>query len=277
MDLNSLYQWFCDFLQHDRPGSIIRLSDFDRLSRTLQPGDVILIDGRSRLDEALKNVTSSRWSRAILYLGQPHEIADPALRRQLGEYLPCGPETRLILSARLDSGITLQSLSLLEHEHLRICRPRSLNNEERQALIRHAISRLGVGTQRSWFAVITLLLPWSWLPRRWRCSTFAALAGSLLRQITGTPVGEAFGFVQFPVMPLVKQERDGASHLYSRQPGIYFASDFDHSPYLDIIKYPFIDQLDNRRIRLQPWTGQRGELDAVAEIRSEEKIVRLVE
>lgn len=277
MDLNGFYNWCCDFLQHDRPGSIIRLSDFDRLSRTLQPGDVILIDGRSRLDEALKSVTSSRWSRAILYLGQPHDIADPALRRQLAEYLPCGPDTRLILSARLDSGITLQSLSLLEHEHLRICRPRSLDNEERQALIRHAISRLGVGTQRSWFSVITLLLPWSLLPRRWRCSSFAALAGSLLRQITGTPVGEAFNFVQFPVMPLVKQERDGASHLYSRQPGIYFASDFDHSPYLDIVKYPFIDQLDNRHVRLQPWTGRRHDMSTPADSESGEKIVRLVE
>jgi hypothetical protein len=277
MDLNNFYQWCCDFLQHDRPGSIIRLSDFDRLSRTLQPGDVLLIDGRSRLDEALKNVTSSRWSRALLYLGQPHDIADPALRRQLSEYLPCGPDTRLILNARLDSGITLQSLSLLEHEHLRICRPRSLSNEGRQALIRHAISRLGVGTQRSWFAVVALLLPWSWLPRRWRCSVFATLAGSLLRQVTGTPVGEAFGFVQFPVMPLVKQERDGVNHLYSRQPSIYFASDFDHSPYLDIIKYPFIDQLDNRRIRLQPWSGQGDDLDTTADKGSEDRVVRLVE
>lgn len=265
MDLNRLYQWCCNWLQHERPGSVIRLSDFERLSRTLQPGDVLLIDGRSRLDEALKTVTSARWSRACLYLGQLHDVADPALRRQLSEYLPCSADTRLILEARLDSGIRLQTLSALEHEHLRICRPRGLQPEESAAALRHVISRLGLGAQRSWFAIVVLLLPWGWLPRRWRCSAFAALAGSLLRQLVGTPIGEAFEFVQFPVLPLIKQLRDGKPRLFSRQPGIYFAADFDHSPYLDVIKYPFVDQLDNARIRLQPWNGPHAELASVSE------------
>lgn len=265
MDLNHLYQWCCNWLQHEHPGSVIRLSDFDRLSRTLQPGDVLLIDGRSRLDEALKTVTSSRWSRACLYLGQLHDVADPALRRQLSEYLPCSVDTRLILEARLDSGIRLQTLSVLEHEHLRICRPRGLQQEESGAALRHVISRLGLGAQRSWFAILALLLPWGWLPRRWRCSLFATMAGSLLRQLVGTPIGEAFEFVQFPVLPLVKQQRDGKARLFSRQPGIYFAADFDHSPYLDVIKYPFVDQLDNARIRLQPWNGPHAELASVSE------------
>src|SRR5690554_75562 len=280
MDIHSFYQWCCNLLQRDRPASTLRLSDFDQLSSTLLPGDVILIDGRSRLDEALKNITSSRWSRGILYLGQLHDIADPALRSQLSSYLPCEADTRLILDARLDQGITLRALSLLQQEHVRICRPRSLNDEQRQAMIRHAISRLGVGAQRSWFAILILLLPWSLLPRRWRTGTFATLAGSLLRQITGTPVGEAFSFIQFPVLPLVKQKHDGASQLYSRQPGIYFAADFDHSPYFDVIKYPFIDQLDNPRVRLQPWSGQHDALSGTAkkeDNKPQGNVVRLAE
>jgi hypothetical protein len=279
MDLNRFYQWCCDTLQRERSGGVIRLSDFDRLSQTLHPGDVLLIDGTSRLDETLKTVTSSRWSRAVLYLGRLHDIRDPALRAHLNEYLACSADTRLILDARLDSGITLQPLSALKQEHLRICRPRALTGEEAQTVVRHAISRLGMGAQRSWFAIITLLLPWSLIPRRWRCSLFAALAGSLLRQNTGTPVGDALAFVQFPVLPLVKQARDGVPRLYSRQPGIYFAADFDHSPYLDVIKYPFVDQLDSTRIRLQPWNGNH--INLVTEDQNEDKktdnVVRLVE
>ncbi len=265
MDLNRLYQWCCNWLQHEHPGGVIRLSDFDRLCRTLQPGDVLLIDGRARLDEALKTVTSSRWSRACLYLGQLHDIADPGLRRQLSDYLPCSADTRLIIEARLDSGVRLRTLSALEHEHLRICRPRGLQAEESGAALRHVISRLGLGVQRSWFAIVVLLLPWGWLPRRWRCGAFTALAGSLLRQLVGTPIGEAFEFVQFPVLPLIKQQRDGKARLFSRQPGIYFAADFDHSPYLDVIKYPFVDQLDNSRIRLQPWNGPHAELASIGD------------
>jgi hypothetical protein len=255
MDLNRLYRALIHWLQRDRPGSVIRLSDFDRLSQQLRPGDVLLIDGRSPLDETLKTVASSRWSRVALYLGRMHQIADPALRRQLSEYLPCHPDTGLILQARLDSGVTLQPLTALAQEHLRICRPRGLREAAVETVLRHAISHLGVGAPRSWFAVITLLLPWGLLPRRWRCSVFAALAGSLLRQLVGTPVGDAFAFVQFPVLPLVKARQGDGSRLYSRQPGIYFAADFDHSPYMDVVKYPFVDQLDNSRVRLQPWHG----------------------
>jgi hypothetical protein len=275
MDLNRLYRALTDWLQRDRAGSVIRLSDFDRLSQQLRPGDVLLIDGRSPLDETLKTVASSRWSRVALYLGRLHQISDPTLRRQLSHYLPCHPDTGLILQARLDTGVVLQPLTSLGQEHLRICRPRGLRDAAVDTALRHAISRLGVGTPRSWFAVFTLLLPWGLLPRRWRCSTFAALAGSLLRQVAGTPVGDAFAFVQFPVLPLVKSRRGDTSRLYSRQPGIYFAADFDHSPYMDVIKYPFVDQIDNSHVRLQPWHGDADGLgpDVVAAI----PVVRLVE
>ncbi|MFN3713358.1 MAG: hypothetical protein ACK4SX_06855 [Alcanivoracaceae bacterium] len=266
MDLNRLYQTLTDWLQRDRAGSVIRLSDFDRLSQQLRPGDVLLIDGRSPLDETLKTVASSRWSRLALYLGRLHQISDPALRHHLSAYLPCHPDTGLILQARLDTGVVLQPLTSLSQEHLRICRPRGLRDAAVDTVLRHAISRLGVGAPRSWFAVFTLLLPWGLLPRRWRCSAFAALAGNLLQQVVGTPVGDAFAFVQFPVLPLVKSRQGGSSRLYSRQPGIYFAADFDHSPYMDVVKYPFIDQLDNSRVRLQPWHGDAEGLgaDAVA-------------
>lgn len=260
MELGKLYQWCCDVLQQNRPGDLIRLSDSDQISQTLQPGDIILVDGHSRLDEAIKTITSSRWSKAVLYLGRLHDINDPALRATLSDYLPCSPDTQLILDAQLDRGVHLDALSTLATEHLRICRPRTLSDADAQVVIRHAVSQLGLGSRRSWFAIMTILLPWGLLPRRWRCGVFSALAGSLLRQVVGTPVGEAFAFIQFPVLPLVKRIEDQTSRLYTRHPGIYFAADFDHSPYLDIIKYPFVDQIDHPRVRLQPWNGQASDL-----------------
>lgn len=248
-----LYQWCCEQLQRERPVLQPRLSDFERICVELRAGDVILIDGQSRADDALRAVTRSRWSRALLYLGPLHDIRDPALHHQLSSLLPDAGDTRLLLDVRLDGGLMLQPLSVVANEHLRICRPRNLSEDDIAAVIRHATARLGTGQPRSWFALLALLLPWALLPRRWRIPLFSLLAGSLLRQFTGTAVGDAFAFVRFPVLPLVKRIEGNESRLYSRYPGIFFAADFDHSPYLDIIKYPFVDQHHDGHTRLLPW------------------------
>ena len=260
-----LYQWCCDWLQREQASSPVRLSDFERVCIELHAGDVILVDGQSRADDALRSITRSRWSRALLYLGPLHDIRDPALHHQLTSLLPGAGDTRLLLDVRLDGGLILQPLSVLADEHLRICRPRNLGDADIAALIRHATAKLGTGQPRSWFALLTLLLPWGLLPRRWRLPLFSLMAGSLLRQFTGTPVGEAFAFVRFPILPLVKRIEDHQSRLYSRYPGIFFAADFDHSPYLDIIKYPFVDQQYDSRTRLLPWHSEAAEQAPPAE------------
>lgn len=257
----TLYHWLTDWLQQDRRSAPIRLSDFERVRQTLQPGDVLLIDGQSRLDDKLKSITLSRWSRTALYLGRLHDIADPSLRATLGAYLPCSPDTQLIVQARLDRGLVLEPLSALEPDHLRICRPRGLPQKERREVARYAISKLGLGSERAWWSLFALLMPWGWLPRSWRTSLFARTASGLLQLLTGTTLGEAYSFVQYPVLPLVKRAQQDSPALYRRQPRVFFAADFDHSPYFDVIKYPFIDRVSGEKLRLQPWQGREdGEL-----------------
>ena len=42
------------------------------LRRTLQPGDVLLVEGNSRLAATIKFLTQSTWSHAALYVGDTH-------------------------------------------------------------------------------------------------------------------------------------------------------------------------------------------------------------
>jgi HWE histidine kinase/PAS fold len=44
-------------------------SDPDTLARTLQPADVLLVEGNQRLATAIKYLTQSTWSHAALYAG----------------------------------------------------------------------------------------------------------------------------------------------------------------------------------------------------------------
>ena len=68
-------------------------------------------------------------------------------------------------------------------------------------------------------------------------------------------IAEAFGHIQFPILPLVKRIEGDRVQLFRRNPKLCVPSDFDYSPYFDIIKYPFLDFHHYAEQRLLPWRG----------------------
>jgi hypothetical protein len=67
-------------------------------------------------------------------------------------------------------------------------------------------------------------------------------------------IAESFGYVNFPILPLVKHTEEGEPTLFRRNPKLCTPSDFDYSPYFEIIKYPFID-FYHEEYHLLPWKG----------------------
>lgn len=265
MNPQRLYEWLAERLQRQPESKDWPLGDLATQRAQLRPCDVLLVDGESRLDQRLKMISASRFSRALLYIGRPHDLVDPALRALLADYLPCEPDTQLVLDASLERGLRVRDLSHLDGLHLRVCRAQNLAGEERQDALRFAISRLGSGSQHSWSALALLwLLPWRLLHRPWRRRLFNHWANDLLRVITGTTAGEAFAFIQFPVHPLVKEASSG-SRLLRLQPRVFHAADFDHSPYFDVIKVPFLLQQIPAGFTAIPWKGNAGALAAEPE------------
>ncbi len=45
------------------------VTDPDMLASVLQPGDVLLVDGLSRISTGIKYLTQSTWSHAAMYVG----------------------------------------------------------------------------------------------------------------------------------------------------------------------------------------------------------------
>jgi hypothetical protein len=68
-------------------------------------------------------------------------------------------------------------------------------------------------------------------------------------------IAEAFGSIQFPILPLVKRIENDRVQLFRRNPKLCVPRDFDYSPYFDIIKYPFLDFEHEADQRLLPWRG----------------------
>ena len=93
------------------------------------------------------------------------------------------------------------------------------------------------------------------MPRKWRSSLFSANPGKSTQTVCSTMIAEAFGAIKFPILPLVKRVEHGEVRLYMRNPKLCTPSDFDYSPYFDIIKYPFLDFHSYAEQRLLPWSG----------------------
>ncbi len=236
------------------------LSDFERIRYEIKPCDVVLVEGRSRVSNVIKLITQSSWSHAALYIGRIHEVEDIELREQLCKYYTGSPDQQLIIESELGTGTAVRPLTEYEGEHIRLCRPRGLAYQDAQKVVNYSIRQLGLPYDvRQIFDLARLLFPWVILPRKWRSSLFREHAGDTTETICSTMIAEAFGEIQFPILPLIKRREDDSIQLYRRNPRLCTPSHFDYSPYFDIIKYPFIDFSSHSSHRLLPWSG-RGNL-----------------
>ena len=260
------------WLQRRRPPRIIPLSDFDRIRHELKPSDVVLVEGRSRISDVIKVVTQSPWSHAALYIGRLHDIENEESRAALSRRSAFPPSTQLVIESQLGAGTLVRALTEYAHDHVRICRPVGLSAEDAQTISTHAINSLGLNYDiRQIFDLARFLFPWGILPRRWRSSLFRTRAGSETRTVCSTMIAEAFAAVEFPILPLVQRGEQDRIRLYRRNPKLCTPSDFDYSPYFEIIKYPFYDFADTPSYKLLPWTTDRAGAPAEAAVTVREK------
>ena len=78
--LRWLYDKATDWLTREGPPGPTPLCDFNQLGFELRKGDVLLVEGRSRVSEVIRVITQSPWSHSALYVGRLYDIDDPDLR-----------------------------------------------------------------------------------------------------------------------------------------------------------------------------------------------------
>jgi len=227
-------------------------NDFDRLCEHLQPGDVVLVEGRSRVSGVIQSVTLSAWTHAALYVGRLDQLAHPAALQAAADAGLTG-DTQLLLEAEIGVGVRLSPIGRYRGEHLRLCRPHQLATVDRDAVIAYAFDRLGTPYDLRQIAdLLRFFFPYGLLPRRWRSTLFEAGHGDTVRVICSTLLANAFASVRYPILPTIHRDDDGGMVFHRRNARIITPRDFDHSPYFDIVKYPFFGD-DVARYRDVPW------------------------
>lgn len=207
---------------------VVATSTPERLAGALKKGDVLLVEGTSRVSTAIKYLTQSTWSHAAMYVG---DALDPLDQRE---------EARTLIEADLIEGVRAIPLSTYFDEHTRICRPAGLSEAEIDQVIRYMVSRLGDQYDRqNIFDLARYLFPTPPIPIRWRRKLLQLGSGDPTRAICSSLIAEAFQSVHYPILPsVVRGEEVGKRErmLFSRHPSLFTPRDFDVSPYFKVIK-----------------------------------------
>lgn len=216
-------------VKHYRP---LTTSSPNLLGPTLQPGDVLLVEGNTRVSGAIKYLTQSTWSHAALYIGDalaPH-----------GQ----DPDPRSLIEVDMVGGVWAVPLSKYAAFHTRICRPVALTPDDVDLVIAYVLSRLGhTYDLKNMFDLARYLLPMPPLPSRWRRRILALGSGDPTKSICSTLIAQAFQSVGYPILPEMRRrdsdpgaEDHNREILYIRHFSLYTPRDFDISPYFDVVK-----------------------------------------
>lgn len=216
-----------------------------RLLEVLQPGDVLLVAGDTRISAAIKYLTQSAWSHAALYVGPGH-FTDPT---HAGD---CFVEA--------DIGDGVRSVPAAEYRALptRICRPVGLTDTDRTSLIQFALARLGHRYDlRNVIDLARYLIPTPPVPARFRRRMLALGSGDPTRAICSTLIAQAFQSIGYPILPTPEIRSVSSVScpgcvdeiLHIRHYSLFTPRDFDVSPYFQIVKPDVVLGFDYKALK----------------------------
>lgn len=228
----------------------------------LQPGDILLVEGNTRLSAIIKYLTQSTWSHAALYVG---ERVDDAT---------ADGELKVLLEAEAETGVATVPLSKYLGFHTRICRAVGLAAEDKQQVIDYALAR--VGMQYDSKRIVDLaryLYPYPPVPVWFRRRMLAIGSGDPTRAICSTLIAQAFESIRYPILPervsingkiygVAPYVQREIEHI--RKHGLYTPRDFDTSPFFAIVKPTLAAGFDYHSVKWGPPGLTAAELEQTA-------------
>ena len=181
-------------------------SDFEKIINIIQPGDVILVEGKQRFSKAIKYLTQSTWSHSAIYIGNGN-----------------------LMEADLKEGVRVVPLKEYMSHHTRICRPKNISPTDINSLLQFISSKIGWHYDMKH---VSDLLKIALTPSSNLRNVFRKLGSPNPKEvICSSLLADAFHSINYPILPIKKE---GEYHKINTS--IITPSDFDLSPYFFIIK-----------------------------------------
>ncbi len=250
--LNRLRRWMLVRLEQDHPEyRQLICNNLERLYETVRPGDVVLVEGRSRMSRIIKFFSSSHWSHVALYVGDTliragHADTDE-YRRKFGHR-----SAHLLVEAYAGKGVVVDTLEKYRYYNLRICRPYGLKPHHRDRVIADVIDHIGRQyDERNIVNIALMVLTTLIQPHRRRSHRARLGSRSEFEVICSGMIAKAFQKVGYPIVPALKpMSTPGAfgnaipygAKLLMRHFSQILTRDFDLSPNFEVIKFNILGQ-----------------------------------
>ena len=215
------------FLSEPRDELSMGYTRAGELAACVRKGDVLLVEGTSRISSAIKYLTQSSWSHAAIFVG------DEIMRyNEHGDRL-------VLVEADLVEGVRAIPLDTYETMHTRICRPVGLDDDEITAVMQHVIARIGHTYDLKNIADLArYFITTPPVPGNWKRRMIAFGSGDPTRAICSSLIAEAFQSIGYSILPDVElrksNTRQGKRYqrkiLHIRHHSLFAPRDFDVSP-----------------------------------------------
>lgn len=233
-------------------------SDPETLRKSLQPGDVLLVEGNQFVSAGIKYLTQSTWSHAAFYIGDA--LPNPK----------DGSERLTLIEVNVGTGCRAVSLSKYEQFNTRICRPVGLSKKDKKITIDFMISKIGLQYDlKNIFDLLRYFIPAPPVPVAWRRRMLAFGSGEPSKAICSSLIAQAFQEIKYPILPEITSApgrtcaKSGYSKreiLHIRYHALFTPRDFDLSPYFDIFKPTIEEGFDFKKLN---WSGKISERDVL--------------
>ena len=247
-----LGKWLARYLSAPIPNyQPFSTHDVPVLESHLQPADILLVEGDTRISTAIKYLTQSTWSHSAFYAG-------PATKR----FSPGGEPCPLI-EAELADGVIASPLSKYRNCNTRICRPVNLSDADRNTVVARMVESIGLDYDlKHILDLARYLFPTPPVPIRFRRRMLAFGSGDPSRAICSTLIAETFQSIRYPILPRVEKKTVLSDYHYSlqetlhiRHHSLFTPRDFDVSPYFRIIKPTIETGFDYHSLRFKEADG----------------------
>lgn len=229
--------------------------DVPVLESHLQPADILLVEGATRISTAVKYLTQSTWSHSAFYAGARTGVFTPG-----GE--PCP-----LVEAELTAGVIASPLSKYRELNTRICRPLGLTAADRDEVVARMVDSIGLDYDlQNVVDLARYLCPVLPMPSRFRRRILAFGSGEPTRAICSTLIAEMFQKIEYPILPRIEKKTVLAKYHYSVREilhishhSLFTPRDFDVSPYFQVIKPTVESGFDYQAMRFHKPESNAGD------------------
>ena len=151
------------------------INNLENLYREIQTGDVLLVEGRSKLSRIIQLVTKSSWSHAAIYVGDRLKNSDDKGVKSRLNSVGTPDRQHMLIEADAGNGVIAVPLSKYKDYNIRICRPFGISAEDLKTVMEDVVDNVGKHYDHENLVDLVLLLLPSFLNPFKRRTTQACL------------------------------------------------------------------------------------------------------